>query len=124
VLRIQTLDTHIGGEPLRLIVSGFPEPPGAAVLERRESLRGNHDDLRTAILLEPRGTRTCTVPLPDTSRISGRRCRRPVHGQRNRRQPVKGRVVGEVSIGELPAIVPDIQGGRLPHRRAHVPYRT
>jgi proline racemase len=55
VLTIQTLDAHTGGEPLRLIISGFPEPQGATMLERREWLRENHDDLRTAIMLEPRG---------------------------------------------------------------------
>jgi proline racemase len=55
VLRIQTVDAHTGGEPLRLIISGFPEPQGASMLERREWLRENHDDLRTAIMLEPRG---------------------------------------------------------------------
>jgi proline racemase len=55
VLTIQTLDAHTGGEPLRLIIGGFPEPQGATMLERREWLRENHDDLRTAIMLEPRG---------------------------------------------------------------------
>jgi proline racemase len=55
VLTIQTLDAHTGGEPLRLIIRGFPEPQGATMLERREWLRENHDDLRTAIMLEPRG---------------------------------------------------------------------
>src|SRR5688572_25605925 len=55
VLTIQTLDAHTGGEPLRLIISGFPEPQGATMLERREWLRESHDDLRTAIMLEPRG---------------------------------------------------------------------
>ena len=52
---IQTLDAHTAGEPLRLIIGGFPEPRGATMLERREWLRDNHDDLRTAIMLEPRG---------------------------------------------------------------------
>ena len=55
MLTIQTLDAHTGGEPLRLIIRGFPEPQGATMLERREWLRENHDDLRTAIMLEPRG---------------------------------------------------------------------
>jgi len=55
VLTIQTLDAHTGGEPLRLIIGGFPEPQGATMLERREWLRENNDHLRTAIMLEPRG---------------------------------------------------------------------
>ena len=55
MLTIETLDAHTGGEPLRLIISGFPEPVGATMLERREWLRDHHDHLRTAIMLEPRG---------------------------------------------------------------------
>ena len=55
MLTIETLDAHTGGEPLRLIMRGFPEPEGATMLERREWLREHHDDLRTAIMLEPRG---------------------------------------------------------------------
>jgi trans-L-3-hydroxyproline dehydratase len=53
--RIRTIDAHTAGEPLRLIMDGFPEPEGRTMLERREWLRANHDDLRRAIMLEPRG---------------------------------------------------------------------
>jgi proline racemase len=52
---IKTIDAHTAGEPLRLIVEGFPEPQGATMLERREWLRDHHDHLRTALMLEPRG---------------------------------------------------------------------
>ena len=55
MLTIRTLDAHTGGEPLRLIIGGFPEPEGATMLDRREWLREHHDDLRTAVMLEPRG---------------------------------------------------------------------
>ena len=55
MLTIETLDAHTAGEPLRLIIDGFPEPEGATMLERREWLREHHDHLRTAIMLEPRG---------------------------------------------------------------------
>ncbi len=55
MLTIETLDAHTAGEPLRLIISGFPEPVGSTMLERREWLREHHDHLRTAIMLEPRG---------------------------------------------------------------------
>ncbi len=34
-LRIQTIDAHTEGEPLRVIVSGLPEIPGTTILERR-----------------------------------------------------------------------------------------
>ena len=55
MVTIKTLDAHTAGEPLRLIIDGFPEPQGQTMLERREWLRDNHDELRTAIMLEPRG---------------------------------------------------------------------
>ena len=53
--RIQTIDAHTAGEPLRLIVSGFPGVKGRTVLEQREYVRKNHDRLRRALMLEPRG---------------------------------------------------------------------
>jgi proline racemase len=52
---IRTIDAHTAGEPLRLIVHGFPHVEGATMLERREWLRDRHDHLRTALMLEPRG---------------------------------------------------------------------
>lgn len=53
--RIETIDSHTAGEPLRVIVDGFPELEGSSILERRRYLRENHDDLRTALMWEPRG---------------------------------------------------------------------
>jgi proline racemase len=55
MVTIRTIDAHTAGEPLRLIIDGFPEPEGETMLARREWLRENHDELRTAIMLEPRG---------------------------------------------------------------------
>jgi proline racemase len=52
---IRTIESHTAGEPLRLIVDGFPHVEGATMLERREWVREHHDHLRTALLLEPRG---------------------------------------------------------------------
>ena len=48
MVTIKTLDAHTAGEPLRLIIDGFPEPQGDTMLERREWLREHHDHLRTA----------------------------------------------------------------------------
>ncbi len=53
--RIRTIDAHAAGEPLRLIVEGFPSIPGGSMLEKREWLRAEHDELRRALMLEPRG---------------------------------------------------------------------
>lgn len=54
-LRITAVDAHTEGEPLRVIVSGFPAPEGRTILERRRYLRERWDHLRTALMWEPRG---------------------------------------------------------------------
>jgi trans-L-3-hydroxyproline dehydratase len=54
-LRIETVDAHAAGEPLRVIVSGFPEVKGKTILERRRVAKETLDHLRTALLWEPRG---------------------------------------------------------------------
>ena len=55
MIRIQTIDAHTAGEPLRLIVSGFPPVKGKTILEQRDYVRKRHDRLRRALMLEPRG---------------------------------------------------------------------
>jgi hypothetical protein len=52
---IKTIDAHAGGEPLRLIVDGFPAPRGRSMLDKREWLAQHQDHLRRALVLEPRG---------------------------------------------------------------------
>jgi len=52
---IRTIDAHTAGEPLRLIVDGFPTVKGRSMLERREWVRKHADHLRRALMLEPRG---------------------------------------------------------------------
>ncbi|MXX77420.1 MAG: proline racemase, partial [Gemmatimonadales bacterium] len=54
-LRIETIDAHTEGEPLRVIVAGFPELEGDTVLARRRVARTDHDELRRALMWEPRG---------------------------------------------------------------------
>jgi proline racemase len=49
------IDSHTEGEPTRVVLSGWPEPTGASVAERRETLRRGFDPLRRATILEPRG---------------------------------------------------------------------
>ncbi len=55
IRRIRTIDAHSGGEPLRLIVDGFPEPPGPTMQDKRAWLKSEADLLRRALMLEPRG---------------------------------------------------------------------
>lgn len=54
-LQIKTIDMHTGGEPLRVIVDGFPELKGSSVLDYRRYCKENFDHLRTGLLFEPRG---------------------------------------------------------------------
>lgn len=53
--RITTIDAHAAGEPLRIVTGGFPDLPGATMLERRRALATRHDDLRRLLMWEPRG---------------------------------------------------------------------
>jgi len=52
---IDSVDCHTGGEPLRIITSGFPELVGDSILEKRRYCQKHHDNLRTALMFEPRG---------------------------------------------------------------------
>ncbi|KLT68787.1 proline racemase family protein [Flavobacterium sp. ABG] len=54
-LAIKTIDMHTGGEPLRVIIDGFPELKGNSVLEYRRYIKEHYDYLRTALMFEPRG---------------------------------------------------------------------
>ena len=54
-IRVQTIDAHTAGEPLRLVVDGFPPIEGRTILEQRDFVREHYDDLRRALMLEPRG---------------------------------------------------------------------
>ena len=55
MLTLKTIDAHAAGEPLRLIVDGFPSPHGITMLDKREWVRAHSDHLRRALMLEPRG---------------------------------------------------------------------
>ncbi|MGY8781100.1 MAG: proline racemase family protein [Fidelibacterota bacterium] len=54
-LEIQTIDVHTSGEPLRIVISGYPELMGNTLFEKRTDARDNHDKIRKALMLEPRG---------------------------------------------------------------------
>ncbi|MEO9095314.1 MAG: proline racemase family protein [Microbacteriaceae bacterium] len=54
-LVIHTADSHTEGNPTRVVLSGFGVIPGATILEKRDYVRNNLDDLRRMILHEPRG---------------------------------------------------------------------
>ena len=52
---VTTVDAHTAGEPLRVILSGWPDLRGGSMLDRRRRAMARFDDLRTALMWEPRG---------------------------------------------------------------------
>lgn len=51
----QTVDVHVEGEPLRIIIDGLPEIKGETQLERRAYCMENLDHIRELLMFEPRG---------------------------------------------------------------------
>lgn len=51
------VDLHAGGEPLRIVVDGYPPVPGATMLDRRQYVQEHWDPWRRRILWEPWGHR-------------------------------------------------------------------
>ena len=54
-LKISTIDMHTGGEPLRILVEGYPEIKGESILEMRKYVRDHLDHIRKGLMWEPRG---------------------------------------------------------------------
>ncbi len=54
-LELDVLDTHTEGEPTRVVLAGWPQPPGSTLAEQRSALASNQDALRRAVVCEPRG---------------------------------------------------------------------
>ncbi|XP_056619923.1 trans-L-3-hydroxyproline dehydratase [Triplophysa dalaica] len=52
---LSVVDMHTGGEPLRVIVSGYPEVKGDTILAKRRYVREHLDHLRKVLMFEPRG---------------------------------------------------------------------
>jgi trans-L-3-hydroxyproline dehydratase len=53
--RVIVVDSHAGGEPFRVVISGVPEPEGETVLDRRRYAESHLDHLRRILMWEPRG---------------------------------------------------------------------
>ena len=52
---LSVIDMHTGGEPLRIILSGYPELPKGTILDKRAFVRDKLDHLRKILMFEPRG---------------------------------------------------------------------
>ena len=54
--RIRVIDSHTGGEPTRVVISGGPDLGSGALSDRVERFRNEYDDFRCAVVHEPRGS--------------------------------------------------------------------
>ena len=60
---LSTIDFHTAGIGMRLLTSGLPRLPGAAIAEKRRWFQEHFDDLRTGLCLEPRGHRGLLIAV-------------------------------------------------------------
>ena len=56
VRKVRVVDSHTGGEPTRLVVAGGPDLGGGSLADRLIRFRNYHDDFRSAVVNEPRGS--------------------------------------------------------------------
>jgi 4-hydroxyproline epimerase len=54
--RVSVIDSHTGGEPTRVVISGGPDLGSGSTAERLKVFRDRHDSFRSAIVNEPRGS--------------------------------------------------------------------
>lgn len=54
-LKIEAIDAHVCGQPLRLVLGGYPLPRGVTMIDKCRYSIKHLDHLRGSILLEPRG---------------------------------------------------------------------
>ena len=54
--RVRVIDSHTGGEPTRVVISGGPDLGSGPLIERLERFRSHHDRFRSAVVNEPRGS--------------------------------------------------------------------
>jgi 4-hydroxyproline epimerase len=55
VTKIHIIDSHTGGEPTRVVTAGMPDLGRGPMPERLERFRRDFDDIRSAVVNEPRG---------------------------------------------------------------------
>ncbi|WP_368564009.1 proline racemase family protein [Pseudoxanthomonas sp. UTMC 1351] len=72
---VDVIDSHTGGEPTRVIVTGFPDLGGGTLAERRHKFHQQFDDWRSALACEPRGSDTMVgallLPADDPAACTG-----------------------------------------------------
>jgi 4-hydroxyproline epimerase len=56
IRRIKVIDSHTGGEPTRVVISGGPDLGDGPLPDRVERFRSEYDAFRCAVVNEPRGS--------------------------------------------------------------------
>ncbi len=79
---LETLDVQTAGEPLRIVISGYPEIAGRSILERRRFLVENLDAYRRILMWEPRGHADMYGAILGFPRIEEFGFRSSIHAQR------------------------------------------
>jgi 4-hydroxyproline epimerase len=54
--RVKVIDSHTGGEPTRIVLAGGPDLGAGSMEQRLRLFRERHDDFRSAVVNEPRGS--------------------------------------------------------------------
>ena len=62
-MRIRAIDSHTEGEPTRVIVEGAPDLGGGTVAQQATTFAREHDHLRRAVVLEPRGSEVLVAAM-------------------------------------------------------------
>ena len=73
--KVSVIDSHTGGEPTRVVISGGSELGGGTVANQLKVFREQHDKFRSAVVNEPRGSDVIVgallVPTSDKSCVCG-----------------------------------------------------
>lgn len=64
---VRSIDAHVGGAPVRVLVDGIPLPPARTLPLQREWMIRRADQIRRAVMLPPRGVAdSCGVLLTES----------------------------------------------------------
>src|SRR6266566_4815067 len=73
--QVSIIDSHTGGEPTRIVISGTPDLGNGPVADQLKNLREHHDRFRSAVVNEPRGSDVivgaCLVEPADKTCVAG-----------------------------------------------------
>lgn len=73
--KVQIIDSHTGGEPTRVVISGGPDLGDGTTAEQLKVFKAKHDNFRSAVVNEPRGSDVIVgamlVPPGDSSCVTG-----------------------------------------------------